>query len=72
MERTYTLNGVGNPIYYLGGDIVNTQELKEWCMEPIDWILSSQTYAGNMLEKFETLIADGRPQYCFNPFVCKG
>ena len=64
LERTYTLKGVGDPIYYLGGDILNTKELKEWCMEPIDWILSSQTYAGNRLEKFETLMADGCSQYC--------
>ena len=37
-------------------------------MEPIDWILSSHTYAGNMLEKFETLMADGRSQYCFKQY----
>ena len=52
----------------LGGDIVNTKDLKEWCMEPIDWILSSQTYAGNMIEKFESLMADGRSQYCFKEY----
>ena len=37
-------------------------------MEPIDWILSSQTYAGNMIEKFETLVVDGRSQYCFKEY----
>ena len=68
LERTYTLKGVGDPIYYLGGDIVNTKDLKEWCMAPIDWILSSQTYAGNMIEKFESLMADGRSQYCFKEY----
>ena len=47
---------------------MNTKDLKEWCMEPIDWILSSQTYADNMIDKFELLMADGRPQYCFKEY----
>ena len=68
LERTYTLKGVGDPVYYLGGDIINTSELKEWNMEPIDWILSSQTYATNMLAKFEALMGEGRPQYCFKEY----
>ena len=39
LERTYTLKGVGDPVYYLGMDIVQTKELDTWKMEPIDRIL---------------------------------
>ena len=36
LEQTYMLKGVGDPVYYLGANIVQTKELDEWKMEPID------------------------------------
>ena len=62
LEWTYMLKGVGDPVYYLGANIVQTKELDEWKMEPIDWVLSSKTYSKNMIERFEQLMGDGRPQ----------
>ena len=43
LELTYTLKGVGNPVYYLGANLISTSGDDDWKMEPIDWILSSKT-----------------------------
>ena len=68
MEECYILKGVGVLSYYLGGDLIQGQTLDEWKLEPIDWILASKTYATNMIEKFERLMADGRAQYHFSEY----
>ena len=68
MEKPYILKGVGVPSYYLGGDIIQGHTLDGWKLEPIDWILASKTYATNMIEKFECLMADGCAQYPFSEY----
>ena len=47
--------------------IIQGHTLDEW-KQPIDWILVSKTYAMNMIEKFERLIADGQTQYHFSEY----
>ena len=54
LELTYTLEGVGDPVYYSGADVISTSGDDDWKMEPIDWILSSKTYSENMLEKLNS------------------
>ena len=68
MEEHYILKGVGVPRYYLGGDVIQGHTLDKWKLEPIDWILASKTYAINMIEKFEHLMADGHSQYQFSKY----
>ena len=58
MEKPYILKGVGDPSYYLGGDIIQGHSLEDRKLEPIDWILVSKTYSTNLIEMFECLMAN--------------
>ena len=68
MEECYILNGVGVLSYYLGGDVIQGHTLDAWKLEPIDWILASKTYATNIIETFERLMAEGRALYHFSEY----
>ena len=49
LQKTYTLKGVGNPEYYLGG---NVEELgPEWEKQGVKTALSAKTYIKNVVKK---------------------
>lgn len=59
LKEHYILKGVGEPEYYLGGDVINlTEDPKHgeaWKSQNLRVGLSSKTYIKNVLEKFELL-----------------
>ena len=52
MEKVYTLKGVGEPEYYLGGDVV-IHINEHWDKENITMALSAETYIKNSVERLE-------------------
>ena len=48
-KRTYIMKGVGNPQYYLGGDVVGLGP--EWEKESVSDSFSAKTYIHNALPK---------------------
>ena len=53
VKKDYILKGVGEPEYYLGGDIETWDE--HWEKEGVTTPLSAKTYIKNVLEKMEHL-----------------
>ena len=53
VKKDYILKGVGEPEYYLGGDIETCDE--HWEKEGVTTALSAKTYIKNVLEKMEHL-----------------
>ena len=54
IKKTYMLKGIGEPKYYLGGDVVTLNE--HWQKQGATLGLSAQTYIKNTLEKFEKML----------------
>ena len=48
-KGTYTMKGVGKPMYYLGGDVVELGP--EWEKEGIQQAFSAETYIPTILPK---------------------
>ena len=63
IEEAYILKGVGEPVYYLGGDI--NMVSKDWKEEPTVYQLSATTYVQNIVEKFKQLLGEGVEHYAF-------
>ena len=51
LKRDYILKGIGQPEYYLGGDVVELDGT--WRKEGIQTALSAKTYIKNVVSKFE-------------------
>ena len=49
LKGTYTMKGVGKPMYYLGGDVIELGP--EWEKEGIQQAFSAETYITNILPK---------------------
>ena len=49
LKGTYTMKGVGKPMYYLGGDVIELGP--EWEKEGIHQVFSAETYITNVLPK---------------------
>ena len=54
LEKEYTLKGVGEPQYYLGGDVNILGEA--WQKQGIRYALGSETYLKNVIPKLENMI----------------
>jgi hypothetical protein len=54
VKRDYILKGIGKPEYYLGGDVVELDPT--WHPLNVHTGLSAQTYAKNIVQKYEALI----------------
>ena len=54
LEEDYLLKGVGEPQYYLGGDVIVLDE--QWKKHGIKYALGSATYLSNVIPKLEGLI----------------
>ena len=54
LEEDYLLKGVGEPQYYLGGDVVVLDD--QWKKHGIKYALGSHTYLGNVIPKLEKLV----------------
>ena len=67
LERTYTMKGVGEPEYYLGGDIVTLTE--EWNKEGITQGLSASTYIKNVLPRLSKMCDKTELPKAKTPFV---
>ena len=63
LESNYILKGVGDPVYYLGGDI-NKTSIK-WQDEPTIYQLSATTYVKNIIDKFKKLLGEGLEHFDF-------
>ena len=57
-KKASSLEGVGSPIYYLGGDIVDLSKL--WKDEGLVIELSAETYINRIVENFEREIGKGK------------
>ena len=57
-KQHYSLKGVGSPIYYLGGNIVNLSKL--WKDEGLVFGLSATTYIKRIMENFKREIGRGK------------
>ena len=53
-KKTYMLKGIGEPKYYLGGDVVTLNE--HWQKQGATMGFSAQTYIKNITEKFEKML----------------
>ncbi len=51
LETTYELKGVGTPVYYLGGDVLELDDA--WIKEGITMATSAETYIKNAVERYE-------------------
>jgi hypothetical protein len=51
LKKDYILKGIGQPEYYLGGDVMELDGT--WRKEGINTALSAQTYVKNVVTKFE-------------------
>ncbi len=54
LKECYILKGVGEPEYYLGGDVMTLNE--QWQKEGICLAFSAKTYVKNIVPKFEKLL----------------
>ena len=55
LKKTYVLKGVGEPEYYLGGNVVGYIN-EHWDKLGINTALSAETYIKNSVERFEKLL----------------
>ena len=62
LEKTYNLKGVGEPQYYLGGDVQNPIN-DHWSAKGVTTALSAETYIGNVVERFERLFDETFKKY---------
>ena len=58
IKDTYILKGVGQPDYYLGGDVINISD-PDMTAKDIWHALGAQTYIENSLSKFDKLLTEG-------------
>jgi len=63
LKEHYILKGVGEPVYYLGGDVEKLGE--EWSSEPAIYQLSAATYVQNVVEKFKKMFSEGKANFDF-------
>jgi hypothetical protein len=54
LEEDYLLKGVGEPQYYLGGDVIVLDD--QWKKHGVTYALGSHTYLGNVIPKLEKLV----------------
>jgi hypothetical protein len=54
LKKDYVLKGIGQPGYYLGGDVIELDG--SWKGEGIRSALSAKTYVKNVVAKFEQLL----------------
>ena len=54
LQETYVLKGVGEPEYYLGGDVIDLD--RTYKKEGVHMALSAETYVKNIVEKYENLL----------------
>ena len=55
LRKQYTLKGVGEPQYYLGGDVIIHID-EHWAKQGVSMALSAETYVRNSVEKLERLM----------------
>ena len=60
LKKTYTLKGVGEPVYYLGGNVEKPIN-DHWERMSITTALSASTYIKNSVERFEKLFGQQFP-----------
>ena len=65
-KQHYSLKGVGSPVYYLGGDIVDLSKL--WKNEGLVIGLSAATYIKRIVENFEREIGRGKEHWSFKKY----
>jgi hypothetical protein len=53
LKKDYTLKGVGEPKYYLGGNVDSLDTT--WKDDNVSLALSACTYVKNVVERFETV-----------------
>jgi hypothetical protein len=61
LKKDYILEGVGEPTFYLGGDVEQLGEARQ--PEGIDCALSANTYIRNAVEKVETMVGRTHHQH---------
>ena len=66
LEETYVMKGVGKPIYYLGGDVIDLPP--EWGAENCKTAFSASTYIKNCLPKLATMCDRGDFKKYTTPF----
>ena len=54
LKRDYILKGIGQPEYYLGGNVIELDDV--WNKAGIYFALSAKTYIENVVKKFKTLM----------------
>jgi hypothetical protein len=54
LKKDYILKCVGEPMFYLGGDVKQLGEA--WQLEEIDCALSANTYIHNAVKKVKTMV----------------
>ena len=54
LQETYVLKGVGEPEYYLGGDVIDLDGTYK--KEGVHTALSAEIYVQNVVEKYENLL----------------
>ena len=58
LKKSYTLKGVGEPQYYLGGDVIIHVD-EHWDKQGVKMALSAETYIKNSVERLERQL--GKP-----------
>jgi hypothetical protein len=66
LKTDYILKGIGQPRYYLGGDVIELDNT--WNSMGIYTALSAETYIGNVVSKYETLFTTTDQPYTFRTF----
>jgi hypothetical protein len=68
LQRDYLLKGIGVPRYYLGGDILELEDAWQKQENPITTALSTETYIGNAVDKYEQLFTTPDKPFTFCMF----
>ena len=61
LKKDYILKGIGDPEYYLGGDVEQLDNT--WTKDGINTALSARTYIENVTDKFENMFGTEFRQY---------
>ena len=61
LKKDYILKGVGEPVFYFGGDVQQLDEL--WQLDSIFVALSAHTYIENAVKKLENMLEHSLHHY---------